>query len=238
MDENKANIIIKEFGMQQVAISKNYGTMAVTIAQNELNRVPNIDTLGYAGAIAGVEALSKSKSPITGQYNGKVPAIIPADSPDGISVLGTPVWGRLTINAGTYNDTTYGKIVYPLMFFDTVLITLNQIHNVVLTPIQGKDYEVIEYIGKASFRINVKGGVFGMGNSRPLTQINNLKLMLNSNQPLIIGSNSFLSEWDISEIVVLDKHLPQIAGGYNYQLFEFNAIQNTPVVLAQQQNVT
>jgi hypothetical protein len=239
MNENHAKIIIKDFGMDNVSQLKGYGTIASTIAQNEIDgQVPGVGKLLYKGTISALEAREKSKDkPIFSQYNGRTPAKQPADTPDGLSELGTPVWGRLIINGGTYIDTTFGKTTYPTMKFDTVLFTLSQTHNVVLTPIQGRDYEVIEYIGKASFRINIKGGVFGTGNIRPVDAINNLKLMLNSNQPLIIGKNSFLSEWDITEFVILDKNIPQTAGGYNYQLFECNAIQNTSVILAQSQNV-
>ena len=116
---------------------------------------------------------------------------------------------------------------------DSAILTISQQDNVVLTEIQGIDGEIIEYVSKKSFRINIKAGIFGTGNIRPSADIATLALILQSNDFISVTSN-FLKEWNITEIVRLDKHVPQIPGGYNYQLFEANFIQNTPVILAQQ----
>jgi len=172
-------------------------------------------------------------------YKATVPKQQGQDIANGISVLGTPVFDNLMIKAGSY-EVNGQTVDYDTMTFDSVLITLTQSHNVILTPIQGRDNEVIEYIGKFSFRINIKGGIFGINNNRPIKDIANFVKMVNSNKPLqvIAGtgtSSGFLSEWNISQFVILDKSMPQIAGGYNYQLFEINAIQDVPVILAQQQ---
>jgi hypothetical protein len=225
--------------MDNVKPLKNYGAMDAIIVQNQITgRTPSLDDAVHVGIIGALE-LTNNTTVNTNQYIGKTHSPAFQDDSDGTSALGTPVWGRLVIKGGQYIETNTGKTVtYPNITLDTILFTLSQIHNVVLTSIQGRDYEVVEYIGKASFRVNCKGGIFGGNNNRPVKDINNLKLMLNSNQPIIIESNSFLTEWGISEIVILDKNIPQIAGGYNYQLFEFNAIQNVPVLLAQQQNVS
>ena len=85
----------------------------------------------------------------------------------------------------------------------------------------------------SSFRINFKGGFFGGGNIRPKEEIANFALMMKSNQPISVKTCRFLTEWSITDFVVLDKTIPQNMGGYNYQLFEFNAIQDIPVILAQ-----
>jgi len=174
-------------------------------------------------------------------YNGTVPQPKLQDKPYGnTSSLGTPIFAPLIIDGGSYNTIVNGQtttVKYDRMVLENALITLTQAHNVVLTTIQGRDNEVIEYIGKMSMRINIKGGLFGTNNNRPIAAISNLINMLNSNQYLKIVAPSgdghgILTEWGISQIVVLDKSIPEIAGGYNYQLFEFNAIQDVPVILA------
>ena len=244
MSENslnsQKNAIIQSLGVEnQLKPLQDFGNIAQVVLQNEITgHIPNISDKLYEGIIESISESKNSQKPSQNQFNGKTGQVQQQDISDGTSVLGTPVWGRLVIQSGTYFDSLLGQQSYPQMTFDTVLFTLTQTHHVVITQIQGRDNEVIEYIGKLSFRINCKGGIFGKNNNRPKAEIANFKTMINSNQPLIVQSNSFLSEWGISEIVILDKNIPQIAGGYNYQLFEFDAIQNTNVVLAQQQNVT
>lgn len=199
-----------------------------------------LNLLSYSKYQAGVRSASLMPSiPNINNYQGNIPVNInEPDKPDVQSVLGTPVWGSLKIKGGQYFDTNANvPVSYSDFQINTILMTLTQTSNVVLTKIQGKDGEIIEYIGRDSFRINFKGGFFSNGNARPIGDINAFKFIIQSNQPIKVDS-SFLIDWDITEIVVLDKHMPQIAGGYNYQLFEFNAIQNTPIILAQQTNVT
>ena len=167
-------------------------------------------------------------------YIGKTPPANIPDTPVAVSALGTPVFDNLIINAGEYYDTNLGQTVkYNSLRLDSAILTISQQDNVVLTEIQGIDGEIIEYVSKKSFRINIKAGIFGTGNIRPSADIATLALILQSNDFISVTSN-FLKEWNITEIVRLDKHVPQIPGGYNYQLFEANFIQNTPVILAQQ----
>lgn len=199
-------IIIEAFGMQNVVV-KPY---VIGAAKDSINLA------GYA-AYAGLMPKPNSLG----------------DAAQYTSVLGTPVWDTLIIKAGSYVDYKGDTTTYNEMRIDNVLMTITQTDNVILTPIQGRDGEVIEYIGKGSFRINFKGGFFGSGNVRPKSDIVNFMLMMGSNQPLSVKYSGFLDEWNISEFVVLDKNIPQQMGGYNYQLFEFNAIQDIPVILAQ-----
>jgi len=165
-------------------------------------------------------------------YDGKIGTVCQQDTPVATSVLGTPIWDYLIIQGDTYQDRTYGTVTYSDQRIDAILMTLQQSHALVLTEIQGRDNEVIEYVGKKSIRINFKGGVYSNNNNRPKAEIANIQKMLNSNKPLKIKFCGFLGEWNISEVYVLDKSIPQSMGGYNYQLFEFNAINSVPVILA------
>lgn len=166
-------------------------------------------------------------------YNGKLPAQIQQDAPVKTSVLGTPMWDYLAIESGNYIDNQTGKTVnYNEQILDSVLINASQAHRLVLTDIQGRDNEVIEYVGKASIRLNIKFGIFGTNNNRPRNEIINVINILNSNQPLKIKFCNFLADLNVSQFYILDKNINQNMGGYNYQLFEFNAINNVPVVLA------
>ena len=225
-------IIIDFFGLTNVQTINRVGVVGVSNIGTPLEKIA-------LNTITGTADIRIN------QYKGKTGTQNPSDPAADKSVLGTMVWDNLTIAKGSYVDSTYGNASYNEMRLDSVLMTLTQANNVVLTPIQGRDGEVIEYVSKMSFRINVKGGIFSnTPNKRPSSDIINLKLMLQSNNPLtvlpvkntIIGG--FLSEWDISQFVILDKTIPQMMGGYNYQLFEFNAIQDIPVILAQNQAIS
>lgn len=193
------------------------------------------ETLVYTGRIRALVARDRLRGGTDlNQYAGKTGTPpIPDENVFGNSVLGTPIFDTLIIEAGKYTDTVLGLQTFNKIQLDSAIITLSQQNNVVLTPIAGRDGEVIEYVSKMSFRINIKAGIFGTGNKRPKSDIETMAMILKSNDVLKIQSG-FLGEWNITELVILDKNIPQIPGGYNYQVFEFNAIENVPVVLAQQ----
>lgn len=202
------DIIIDQFGISNVALTQYL--KGVNVIKSKLGEKNN-----------------------TTNYNGKVGSVPAQDAPIATSVLGTPVWDHLVIQGGSYIDTASGKtITYSDQTFDSILMLATQSHRLVLTEIQGRDDEVIEYVGKASIRINFKCGIFGTNNNRPRTEIVNVINMLGSNMPLKIKFCNFLADLNVSEIYVMDKSIPQSMGGYNYQLFEFNAINNVPVILA------
>lgn len=187
----------------------------------------------YAGRIGALRARDALRGGLNvNGYEGKTGTPPLPDEPIGKSILGTPVFDNLVIKAGSYTDTVLGVQKYFTMRLDSAIITISQQNNVVLTPIAGRDGEVIEYVSKMSNRINIKAGIFGTGNKRPSADIATMSIALNSNDVLQVQSG-FLSEWNITELVILDKNIPQIPGGYNYQVFEFNAIENVPVILAQ-----
>ncbi|HWY13258.1 MAG TPA: DUF6046 domain-containing protein [Bacteroidia bacterium] len=204
-------IIIDQFGLSKLAL--NTYLRGVDFAKSKLEKSNKTD------------------------YNGKVPVAQRQDFPLSTSALGTPLWDYLIIRGGTYTDRLRGQITYPDIRIETVLINITQSHNLVLTDIQGRDDEVIEYTGKKSFRINFKGGIFGNNNNRPKNEIADFVNMINSNKPIKIRFCGFLAEWDISEFYILDKSIPQTMGGYNYQLFDFNAINSVPVILASKQTL-
>lgn len=213
---NQQKIIIQSFGLPLAEIGMYVGTIG---ALRAIDRARGIkDNNQYVG---------KTGTPPLSDY--------PDRSPAGAitSVLGTPVFDNLVIAAGSYTDSVLGVQKYQTLRLDSAIITITQHNNVVLTPIAGRDGEVIEFVSKMSFRINVKAGIFGTGNKRPAADIATLSLALGSNDVLQVASG-FLGEWNITELVILDKNIPQMPGGYNYQVFEFNAIENVPVILAQQ----
>ena len=201
------SIIIDQFGLSKIAL--NQYLKGVNVLKSKLGENPNQTS-----------------------YDGKLGVVPNQDTPIATSSLGTPIWDYLIIAGDTYKDRTLGNVTYTDQRIDTILITLTQSHALVLTEIQGRDDEVIEYVGKKSIRMNFKGGVYGNNNNRPKAEIANIVKMLNSNKPLKIKYCGFLAEWNVSEIYLLDKSIPQSMGGYNYQLFEFNAINSVPVILA------
>jgi hypothetical protein len=207
---NQQQIIIEQFGLSTVRNNATYLNLSGSPIGNDLN-----SGIGFTKSL-----LPQGSEPDTALFTS--------------AALGTPIFDTLIFRAGFYIDAGT-PVAYPDFRVDNALITLTQAHNVIITPIQGRDGEIIEYSGKASFRINIKGGVFGTGLQRPSSQIATLNAVLQSNAPLIVLQCGFLTDFNISQMVILDKTFPQVAGGYNYQLFEFNAIQDTPVILAQSQ---
>jgi hypothetical protein len=245
MDENfKIPPIVKDSAQEIVPnpnITALVRSQGLPTNQQELRTIV-IDSFGLQKVLLnqylkGVNVI-KSKLGQPAQqtdYNGKIGTFFEQDKPIGTSVLGTPIWDYLIIAGDTYQDRILGTVTYEEQRIDTILITLSQAHSLVLTEIQGRDDEVIEYVGKKSIRVNFKGGVYGNNNNRPKAEIANLVKILNSNKPLKIKYCGFLGEWNISEIYLMDKNIPQSMGGYNYQLFEFNAINSVPVILAAKQ---
>lgn len=245
MSEDKGNYKIPvEIAKEALPINPNIEALAranqLPTNQRELKSIIidqfGVSKLALSTYLKGVNyAKSKLNEKHETNYNGKLPAVGAQDTPLGTSILGTPVWDYLAIEGGSYVDRVLGTVTYDAVRIDTILITLQQQHSLVLTEIQGRDDEVIEYVGKKSIRMNFKGGIYGNNNNRPKADIANFRKMINSNKPLKIRYCGFLGEWNISEMYVLDKNIPQTMGGYNYQLFEFNAINSVPVILAAKQ---
>jgi hypothetical protein len=190
----------------------------------------NVTTLAY---LASVPPLS-GRPNIPSNPNYKIPNSIAQDKPLGTSALGTPVWERLTFcpsGSFSYTDPVTNQAYnVPQLNVDTVLITISRPTKIISTSVQGRDNEVIEYIGKSNWEINIKGGFYGAINQRPKDNIATLKQLEGAKTSIPVFCNLF-KEWDIDELVIESINLPTLAGSYSYQLFEITAKSDVPFVI-------
>lgn len=150
----------------------------------------------------------------------------------GTSVFGFPIFSNLIIRAGTYQNNqgvTIGE--YPEIRLDAVIMEVSKESNRIITDIQGRDRSVIEYLSRKSKVINVKGRL--MSNTRgayPYEAVQDLSYAMDSNKSLQVDS-WFLQMLGIYFISPGKFHTPQTEGGIEFQLFEFDAIEDSPVIL-------
>ena len=146
------------------------------------------------------------------------------------SVLGTYVYSNLVIQAGN-GFTQIKSNMQPFQWNDFVindcLVTVSQAKRLVVTDIQGKDNQVIEYIGMSNYNIEVTGRLTGSYKVYPKDQANTLKNILSVPQPLAIGS-WWLQNLGITDIVITNYDFGQAEGEYSTQYFKFNAISDVP----------
>jgi hypothetical protein len=150
----------------------------------------------------------------------------------GNSSLGFPIFSNLIIRAGNYQNNqgvTIGE--YPDIRIDTVIMEVQKESNRIVTDIQGRDRSVIEYLSRKSKTINIKGRI--SSNTRgayPYKGVQDLSYALDSNKSLTVDS-WFLQMLGIYSISPGKLRTPQEEGSLEYQLFEFDAIEDAPVIL-------
>lgn len=201
-----------------------------------------------AGEIASqliAEARNNNK-----KYNPYFDGIDSFDQSDGgitFSELGTPVFSNLTFQSVTYTDTDGTEVTTPEMTFDTVIIDVMFPRNIIKTVIQGKNGTVKEYIGEGDAEIGFRGMITtgqaflvngenqaphdkSMNGVAPVDAINALKKILKAPVPIPVVS-AYLQNLDINSVVFEDRTLGQEEGGYSYQTFSINAVQDVPIEL-------
>lgn len=177
------------------------------------------------------------------------------DEPLGVSKLGTPVYTDLTLMGCTYTDNLTNQTVTlkndryrtgaskePVagntsemggafyMNLETVLITVTQPIRVVKTEIQGRNGTVKEYIGADDARITINGIITGANGVYPRDEVARLKRWLDA--PV---AKEIIAWWmgnlGIDSLVVENYSIPQVQGGYSYQIFTIDAVSDLPVQL-------
>lgn len=173
----------------------------------------------------------------------------------GVSVLGTPVYTDLTLMGCEYTDNLTGKTV-PLnndryrtgssrepvagnnnqmggafyMNLETVLITISQPIRVVKTEIQGRNGTVKEYIGADDCKITINGIITGNNGVYPRDEVARLKRWLDAPVAKDIVA-WWLGNLNIDSLVIENYEIPQVQGGYSYQMFTIDAVSDLPVQL-------
>jgi len=173
--------------------------------------------------VANLYHLSKSQSQSVGNNSPKDPALYIGD-------LGQPVYSDLYITEGSYIDSQGNVITYPSIRIPQVLFTITQTKNIIETSVQGLNDTIKEYISEGSWMISVKGVLVGKNGIYPSTSVQNLKRILSASCAIPVTSE-WLNQFDIHNIVITDKDIPQVMGGQSQQEFNFNAKSDTPIEL-------
>ena len=146
------------------------------------------------------------------------------------SVLGTYVYSNLIIcgsNGFRPVNGTLQAFQWDDFIINDCLVSVSQKKRLVVTDIQGKDNQVIEYIGMSNYEISVTGRLSGSYKVYPKQLANTLKSILSVPQPLSIAS-WWLQNLDITNIVITDFEFQQTEGEYSTQYFTFNAVSDVP----------
>ena len=121
-----------------------------------------------------------------------------------------------------------------LVFFDcTAIVNIDSAKNLVITPVQGRDYSRKELVSNGDINISVSGVITSMyPDVYPADEVNKLRQILRY-KGVIEVNNQILDSWDISKIIIKDFSFPQEAGGKAVQRYSFNAVAVQPVKLSE-----
>jgi hypothetical protein len=143
-----------------------------------------------------------------------------------ISSLGTPVFSDLSVGKGSYSVN--GQTVkYSAFNVPNTLFVVKKSKRIISTSINGGTSDVLEYTGSGSAEIECTIRIYGSNLIFPFFDVNNIYLMLESNQPIQINS-WYLNQFNIFYAVVTDYQIPQQMGNMSDQLIKFNMKQVDP----------
>lgn len=173
---------------------------------------------------------SKGKSLVTAKIMEGNIHYADGDRPSAISAyLGTPVYSQFVIkkNIGTVigqdqTSSDYAK-------FDSVICVVNQSRNIVVTPIQGRNGTVKEYISDGDYDINIKGHIIGpASNQSPKEEMENIINLFQQPNELVMIS-SFLTLFGIQYVVVNNYSFSQVEGTLNQIQIDIKMLSDEPV---------
>lgn len=150
------------------------------------------------------------------------------DAPVAMSALNTPVYSDLTFNGKTYIDDAGNNVTIPTINFQTVLLIVDQSKNIVSTQIAGRDGTVKEYVGLDDYRITVMGVITGGNGEYPSVEVSDFIKILKAGVPIKVTAN-FLTQFDISDVVVSDFSFPQTEGSNSMQVFNCTLLSDNTV---------
>jgi len=174
------------------------------------------------------------------------------DAADGEGVLGTLVYDELVIKGGNFFEQDdiqqENPIPYEGLKIHAVLIEVNQSKNIVTTSLQGRNGTVKEYVSDGDFAITLTGFITGenfgpdmetraeeavirdLGNFYPEVDVQRMITILKVPDSITLISN-FLSQFDISDSVVMNYSIPQREATRDMQPFQINLLSDTPINL-------
>jgi len=141
------------------------------------------------------------------------------------SFLGTPVFSNLIFNAS--EDTPENED----LIIDTIILTVNQVKNIIKTPINNRPGTVKEYISDGDFQIDARGIIVSRENLViPKEDVTALVNLMKVSKQLDVASN-FLQLFSISSIVITDYRIAEKTGSRNEIPFKFTALSDEPIEL-------
>ena len=157
-----------------------------------------------------------------------------ADTPDGISPLGTPIYGRITLGTtdpngtNSYTDAQGNAGSYQTVELDCALVTVDFNNKVVVTNIQGLPQSIKEFMSNGDNDVTITGLYNSTPGVAPLEFMLNLNKIFSAPLPIPV-ENYYLNNLDIYYIVIMPgTQMGQTEGGYATQAFTIKAITDTP----------
>jgi hypothetical protein len=145
------------------------------------------------------------------------------DTPNGVSLLGTPVFSNLILYLPSNADIA--------LRIDTVLITVSMTKNIVKTAIQGRNGTFKEYVSDGDYSISIRGILTtNNANQYPKADMQVLYDLLTASEPLEAVSD-YLAVFGVQNLVVESFNIPQVEAFYNTQPFEITCSSDEPLEL-------
>lgn len=149
------------------------------------------------------------------------------------SLMGTPVYDYIKVEAGNYYDWNGDHHNYDAYDFPfECVVELSQPTIMEETYLKGRrSGSVKEIIGLDDFYITIRGFIINYKTSEyPTKAVEAFKRLIKLPTELQIES-PFLNMFDINEMVILDRNIPQIEGSLHYQPFTLMCKSNEPYIL-------
>ena len=184
------------------------------------------------------------------------PQTVEKDSPNAYSLLGTPVYSNMIINAGKFIE--YGQTneqSYEGIRIDTCLFVVSSSNHIISTPIVGRKGTIKEYISSGDLMVQCEGVIIGrtttgapqvdqtggivstpvlgkesIGNKYPEEDVKRFIEIMKAPVALEIESQ-FLQLFGSFNWVVDSYDMPQVKGVSNIQVFSLRLISDTPIDL-------
>lgn len=139
--------------------------------------------------------------------------------------LGTPVFSNLIFDAEPDTPENFALEI------DTVLMTVDMTKNLVLTPLQGKNGTVKEYISDGDYLVDIRGEIISeLPNVYPKDLVTRLVNLCKVPHQLNVSS-FFLQLFSVSSIVVQRYEIAEKLGSRNSVPFTIQALSDTPIEL-------
>jgi len=144
------------------------------------------------------------------------------------SAFGTPVVCNMFIGAPKHTNPSTG-VTLPAasIFMDLVVCEVSQERNIVVTPVNGRDGTVKEYISDGDYAIGMKGKIVGTGYLYPVAAVQNLLKVCRAKIAVDVESPYLREVFGITRMVIASYRLWQEEGIEGEQMFEITALSES-----------